>query len=117
MSQRQLYQFSDLCHLLPAPTNVVIPNLIQIPFLILAIERLAFAVYDSILSDDTIIWWVEFDNFELDLPHTTPNCEEVAHTHRSVGFKEVWLQIDIKKRTSKALNSIRNRENRDAFRL
>lgn len=115
MSQWQLYQFSDLCHLLPASTNIVVSNLIQVPFLIFTIEGLAFAVYNGILSNDTMVGWIKLNDFKLNLPHTTPNCKKITHTHRSVGFKEIWLKVNIEERASEALDSVRDREYCDAF--
>lgn len=115
MSQWQLHQFSDLCHLFPASTNIVVSNLVQIPLLVFTIEGLAFAVYNGILSNDTMIGWIKLNDFEFDLPHTSPNCKKIAHTHRSIGFKEVWLKINIEERTSKTLDSVRDREDCDAF--
>lgn len=115
MSQWQLHQFSNLCHLLPTSANVIVSNLVQVPFLILTIEGLAFAMYNSILSNNTMIGWIKLNDFKLDLPHTTPNCKKVTHTHRSIGFKEIWLKVNIEEGTSETLDSVRDREDCDAF--
>jgi hypothetical protein len=90
MPQRQLDELANLCHLLPAATNVVIANLVEVALLIFALDGLAFAVDDGILCNNAELWRVDLNNLELHLSHTTAGCESVALAYWPVGFAEVW---------------------------
>lgn len=51
MAQGQLDQLTDLCHLLAAATDIVVADLIQVLFLVLTLDWLAFAVDDGVLGN------------------------------------------------------------------
>ncbi|KAJ6261999.1 LOW QUALITY PROTEIN: hypothetical protein Dda_2800 [Drechslerella dactyloides] len=87
-----------LRHLLSAATDIVVPNVVKVALLILAVQRLALAVDNGILRDDTVLWRVDLDNFEFNLSHTTTNGEQIALSDRSVVLKEVWLQVHVEER-------------------
>lgn len=115
MSQGKFDKLTDLSHLLAASSNVVISNLIQVAFFILALDGLAFAVDDSILSNNAKFWWVDFHNLELYLPHASTDCEQVTLADGAVGFAEIWSKEDIKERSSEAFDCVGDWEDRDAF--
>jgi hypothetical protein len=117
MSKRKFDQFSDLCHLFPTTSNIVVSNFIQVPFLILTVEWLALAMDNGILGHNSVVWRIKLDNFEFHLSHTTAHCEQIAHPYWAVGLKEVRLEVNIEERTSEALNGICNWKNSDSFGL
>ena len=95
MPERQLDKLANLCHLLAAATNVIVPNLVEVAFLVLALDRLALAVDDGILCDDTELWGIHLYDLELDLSHTSTGGKCVALSYRSVGFAEVWGEENV----------------------
>lgn len=99
MSKRKFNQLSNLGHLFPAASNVVVSNFVQVSFLVLTVERLALAMDDGVLSDDSEVWGIQFHNLELHLSHATSYREKVAHPYRTVGLQEVGLQVNIEERT------------------
>ncbi len=109
MSQRQFDQFTDLGHLLSATTDVIIANLVEISFFIFALNRIAFAVDDSVLGHDAILRRIDFDDFELDLSHAGSNCEKIALSDGSVGFAEVGSKEDIEEGAGQAFDGVGDR--------
>jgi hypothetical protein len=65
---------------------------------------------DCILCHDSVLRRIDFHYLELDLSHTTADCEEVALSNRSVGFAEVWGEEDVKEGASEAFNGIGDRK-------
>jgi hypothetical protein len=94
VSKRQFHHLPNLGHLLAASTNIIVPNFVQISFLILPLDWIALGVDDGILRDDAVLCWVGFDHLELDRPHTTANEERIALADWAIGFEEVGLQVD-----------------------
>jgi hypothetical protein len=105
MPQRQFNQLSDLS------------DLVEVALLVLTLNRLALAMDDGILCDNTELRWVDLDNLELHLSHTTAGCESVALTNRSVGFAEVWGKENVEQRSGDALDCVGDGENCDALGL
>jgi hypothetical protein len=110
MPERQFHQLPNLCHLLSATTDVIVSNLIKITLLIFALDRLAFAVDDCILGNNAEFRWIDFDDFEFHLPHTTADCEEVALSNWSVCFAEIWCKENVEEGASKTFNCISDGE-------
>jgi hypothetical protein len=117
MPQWQLNQLSDLCHLLPAATNVVVTDFVEVTLLVFALNGLTLAVDDSILCDDAELWWVNLNDLKLYLSHTTAGCEGVALANRSVGFAEVWGEENVEQRTGDTLDGIGDGEDCNALGL
>jgi len=117
MSEWKFDKLSYLSHLLSASTNVIVSNFIQVALLIFTLNGLSFTVNDCILCDNTILWRIHFNNLELDLSHTTTNCEEIALSYRTVCLSEVWRKEDIEERAGDALDSVGNRENSNTLGL
>src|SRR2546421_13115376 len=113
MPHRQLHQLSDLSHLLLAATNVIVANLIKNVLGILALKWLAFIVNNRILSDYTVLWFFDLNDFELDLPHSTTTCENVTLAYWSIGFAKIGSDEDIEEVASKTFDSVGNREDSD----
>jgi len=97
--------------LLPAATNVIIANLVQVVLLLLALNGLALAVDDGILRDDAVLRRVNLDYLELDLPHTAPHNKQVALTDRPVCLAEVWGKEDVEERPGDALDGVGDGKN------
>jgi hypothetical protein len=103
--------------LLSASSNVIIPDLVQISFLILALDGLAFAVDDCILCHNTILRRVHLNDLELHLSHTTTDCEKIALSDGSVGFAEVWGEENVEEGTSKTFDGIGDRKDSNTLGL
>lgn len=117
MTQGQLNHLTDLSHLLAAAANVVVADLIQIVFLLITLDRLAFAVNDGVLGNDAVLWGVDVDHLELNLAHAAANEEEVALTNRPVGLEEIWGKKDVKQGPGEALDSVGDGQNSDSLGL
>ena len=64
MSQGQLHHFRDLCQLLPAATNIVVAYSIQRVLLLFSLDWLAFAMDDSVRSDNAEWSWIGLDDLD-----------------------------------------------------
>lgn len=115
MPQGQLDKLTDLSHLLSAATNIIVADLVEIALLIFALNGLAFGMNNGVLSNNGVLWWVDFDNLELDLPHAATSSEGIALAHWSICFTEVWGEEDFEEVAGNAFDSIRNREDGDAL--
>jgi hypothetical protein len=117
VAQWQLYHFTDLSHLLATATNVVITDLVEVILLLIALEGLTLAVNHRILGHNAILWGIDLDNLELNLPHATTDGEEITLSHWPVGLTEVWGEENIEERASDSLNGIGDRENSNTLGL
>jgi hypothetical protein len=117
MSQRKLDQLPNLSHLLPASSDIVVTDLVQVSFLVLTVQWLAFAVNDGVLRHNAVVRRIQLDDLELHLSHATAHCEEIAHPYWAVGLQEVRLEVDIEQRTGEALDGVGNGEDCDALGL
>jgi hypothetical protein len=95
MPERQLDKLANLCHLLAAAANVVVPNLVEVALFVLTLDRLALAMDDGILCDDTELWGIDLYDLELDLSHASAGGKCVTLSYRSVGFAEVWGEENV----------------------
>jgi hypothetical protein len=103
--------------LLSASPNVVVSDLIQVSFFILTLDWLAFAVDDSILSNDSVLRRIHLDDLELYLSHASTDCEKVALSDRSVGFAEIWGEENIEEGAGKPFDGIGDREDSNTLGL
>lgn len=71
VTKGELYKLADLRHLLTSTTNVIVTNVSQIVFLILASDRLAFRVDLRIGAHNTVGRWLAFNHLELNSTHAT----------------------------------------------
>jgi hypothetical protein len=117
MPERQLHQLTDLGHLLPTPTDVIVTDIIQVSFFVLTLDRLALTVDDGILSDYAIRRRINLDNLEFNLSHATANGEEIVLPERPISLTEVGCKEDVEERACKALHSVRDGEHGNTFRL
>lgn len=117
MPEGQFNHFADLGHLLTAATDIIVADLIKVVLLLVTLDGLAFAVDDGILSDNTILWWVDLDNLELDLPHTAADNKEIALPNRAVGLAEVGSKEDVEEGSGDAFNGIGDRKDGDTLGL
>jgi hypothetical protein len=99
MAKRKLDQFTYLSQLLPAASDIVVANLVEIALFILALDRLTLTMDDSILSNNTILWRIYLDNFEFDLSHPATHSEEIPLSNGSIGLTEVGSKEDVEKGT------------------
>jgi hypothetical protein len=67
------------------------------------------------LTYNTVICWFSLDNLELDSSHTAANKEEISLADRSIGFQEVWLEVDLEQVSSDTLDSVVDWQDMDAF--
>mmetsp|Transcript_5471 Transcript_5471/g.9487 ORF Transcript_5471/g.9487 Transcript_5471/m.9487 type:complete len:583 (+) Transcript_5471:685-2433(+) len=70
MPERQLYQLTNLCQLLPYSSNVVVAHIIE-ALLVFAFDRLPFAVDNGVRCNDAILGRVRLNHFEFDRTHTS----------------------------------------------
>ena len=117
MPERKFDKFADLGHLFSAATNIIISNLIEVSFLILALNGLAFTVDDGILCNNAELGRIHLNYLELHLTHATSTCEEVALADWTVSFPEVRGEEDIEESSSTALNGVGKRKNCDTLGL
>ena len=108
MSERKFDKLADLRHLLTHTTDVIIPDVVE-AFLILAVDRFAFAENLRIRRDDAVLRGISFNNLELDSTHAPARQERIALPHRSVRFQKVRLQVHVKQVPSHALDGITKR--------
>ena len=117
MPEGELNHFANLGHLLAAATDIIVADLVKVVLLLVALDGLALAVDDGVLSDNAILWWVHLNNLELDLPHTTADNKEIALPDGAVGLAEVGSKEDVEEGSSDALNGIGDRKDGDALGL
>ncbi|KAH3679511.1 hypothetical protein WICPIJ_008612 [Wickerhamomyces pijperi] len=111
VSQWQFNQFSNLGHLLSATTKIVVTDFVDVVFFVFSVDWLTFRVDDSVLRDNGVFGWLNVNNLEFNLSHTTTDNEVVTFLDWSVGFNEVWLQVDIEQGPSQTLNCVSNWQN------
>jgi hypothetical protein len=117
VAERQLNQFTDLSHLFPAATNIIVANLVQVALLILSLDGLTLAVNNRVLCNDTVLWGIDFHHLEFNLSHTTSDGKCITDPQRTVGFAEVGGKVDIEERAGKTLDGIGDGEHSNALSL
>jgi hypothetical protein len=117
MAERQLDQLTDLSHLFPATTNVIVTDFIEVTLLVLSLDGLTLAVNNCVLCDNTELRGVDLHNLKLHLSHTASYCEQVTLSDWSVGLAEVGGEVDIEKGAGQALDGVSNRKDGDALGL
>jgi hypothetical protein len=117
MSERKLDQLTNLRHLFPATTNIIVSNLIQITLFVFSLNGLSFAMDDRVLCNNTKLWRVHLDDLELYLSHSTTACEGIALSDGSVGFAEVRGEEHVKEVAGKAFDGVRDGEDGNALGL
>jgi hypothetical protein len=117
MSERKLNHLSDLSHLLSTSTNVIIANLVEVVLFLVSLDRLALAVNNGILCDDTILGRIDLNNLEFYLSHTTANDKQVSLANRSVSFSEVGSEENVEQGTGDTLDGISDGENSNSLGL
>lgn len=117
MSEGQLDQLSDLCHLFSAATNIIVTDFVEISLLIFSLNGITFAVNDCVLGHDAIFGRINFDHLELDLSHRGTDSEEVALLDGSVGFSEVWGEENVEEGTGETFDCVCNGKNGNALGL
>ena len=78
MSERQLNHLFDLGQLLPAASNVVVPDGVESVLLFFPLDRIAVAVDHRVGSHDAKRLRVRLDHFEFDGAHASTHDECVA---------------------------------------
>jgi hypothetical protein len=117
VSEGQFDEFPNLCHLLPATTNVVVANLVQVALLVLALNGVTLTMNDGVLSNNAVLRSIDFDDLEFDLSHGSSDGEEIALSDRSIGFAEVWGEEDIEEGASQAFDGVCNGKDSNALGL
>lgn len=117
MAERKLDQLTNLRHLFPAATNVIVSNLIQVTLFVFSLDGLSFAMDDRILCNNAKLWRIHLDDLELHLSHTTTASEGIALSDGPVGFAEVWGEEDIKQIAGKAFDGVCDGEDGNALGL
>jgi hypothetical protein len=106
VTERQFHQLTDLSHLFPTTTNVIVADLVEVALLILPLDRFPFAMNNGIRGYNSVFRRVDFDHLELDLSHTTTDGEQVTLPNWPVRLAEIWSQKNIKERARQSLNGI-----------
>jgi len=92
--------------MLPAPSNVVVPDIGKVGLFVLALDGLAFAVDHGVLCDNAVLGRVRLDDLELDRTSSSSCDEGVALSHGAVGLEEVGLDEDVEEVSGQALNAV-----------
>jgi hypothetical protein len=106
MSEGKLNHLSNGGHLLSASTDIIISDIIKF-FLIFTINGLSLRVEHSIGCDDSELFRLSSNDFELNWFEVTSSEEEVALLDGTVGILEVWDEISFGEITGNALDSVR----------
>jgi hypothetical protein len=106
VSEGQFDEFSDLGHLFPAATDIIISDLVEVTLLILTLDGFTFTVNNCVLSNDTVLGRVDLHHLKFYLPHATTHCEQVTLSHRAVGFTEVWSKENVEQGASETLDGV-----------
>lgn len=117
VAKGQFDKLTDLSHLFPATTNVIVTDLVEVVLLILALNGLALAVDDGVLRYNTVLWGIHLDNLEFYLPHTTTYCEQVTLADGSVGLTEVGGEENVEEGASDTLDGISDGEDSNTLGL
>jgi hypothetical protein len=113
--ERQLDKLSDLSHLLPAASDIIVSDLVEVALLVFALDGLALAVDNCVLCNNAVLWGVHLDDLELDRPHGGPAGEGVALSERPVCLAEVGRKENVEERTSEALDGVGHGEDGHAL--
>mmetsp|Transcript_37429 Transcript_37429/g.76302 ORF Transcript_37429/g.76302 Transcript_37429/m.76302 type:complete len:501 (-) Transcript_37429:109-1611(-) len=105
MAQRQFNHLTDLRHLLPATTDIVVSHVIQL-LLVLPLDGLALAVDDRVGSHNTVGGRVRLHHLELHGMHGTSHKEKVTLLHRAVRLQEVRLQVHVEEVSRNTLDGV-----------
>mmetsp|Transcript_1512 Transcript_1512/g.6756 ORF Transcript_1512/g.6756 Transcript_1512/m.6756 type:complete len:96 (+) Transcript_1512:2213-2500(+) len=95
MAQRQLHEFSNLCHLLSHTADIIITDFIE-PLLIFSIDWLAFTENFGIGGNDAILSRICFDNLKLHAPHASTSEKRISFSDRTVCLEKIWFQVNVK---------------------
>src|SRR5436190_20366546 len=117
MPEEKLNQLSDLSHLLSAATNVIVTDLIEIPFFVFSLNGFAVAVDHCILCYDAKLGRINFDNLELNLSHTATAREQIPLFYRPISLTEVWSKEYVEQRACKTFHGIGDRKDGDSLGL
>merc|ERR1719379_2169000 len=112
--ERQLDHFADLGHLLLAPADVVVPDIVKL-LLVLTLDRFALAVNDGVGRDNAELTRVNADHLELDRAEPKPREEAVTLAHRAVRFLEIRLEVRIEDVARDAFDGVVERKHVDAL--
>jgi len=112
MPQRQLDHFSDCCHLLPAATNVVVANVVQL-LLFFSVDGFSFSVEYGAGRHYAVLFGLSSYYLELHRLETSSHVEEVSLFDWSVGVFEVGDEVGFSEITGNALNGVSEWENVD----
>mmetsp|Transcript_14740 Transcript_14740/g.30439 ORF Transcript_14740/g.30439 Transcript_14740/m.30439 type:complete len:332 (-) Transcript_14740:364-1359(-) len=105
MAKRELDHFTDLRHLFPASTDVVVTDVVHL-FFVLALYRVSLAVDDGVWSNDAIGAGIRFHDFEFHRMHSGSDQKQVSLFDRTVGLQKVRLQVDLEEISRNSLDGI-----------
>jgi len=109
-----LNHLTDLSHLLPATSDVVVSDVVH-ALLLLPLHWLSLAVDDGVRGNDTVGGRISLHDLELDGVHGLADEEKVALLDGAVSLEEVGLEIDVEKVSSNTLDSVVEGEDVDAL--
>ena len=115
MAKRQFDHFLNLSQLLTNTTNVVISDIIDVLFLLFALDRSSFAVDNSVGSNDTNGRGIAIDNLEFNGSHRSSDAEHISLVNWTVSFQEVRLEEYFKYIACKSLDSVVDGQNVDVL--
>ncbi len=117
MSERKFDQFSNLGHLFPTTTDIIVADVVEVALFILTLDGFTLAVDDGVLGDDAVRWRVNLDHLELHLSHTAAHGEEIILPQWAIGLAEVRSQEDVKERARDTLDRVCDRKDCNPFGL
>lgn len=105
MPQRQLNHLPDECECLPAPSDVILTDLVQFLF-ILSVHWFPFVEYFGFVNDDAK-FRLTLHDFELNAFKITMDDKCVSLFYRSKIVLELSFNVPIKKVSCDSFNTIR----------
>lgn len=97
MSQRKFHHLSDLSHLFPASSDIIVTNIGKVCLFVLSLDGITLGVDDGILCNYTVLCRIGLDYLELDSASSTSSNEGIAFSHRAVGWitRLAWIMTEV----------------------
>lgn len=105
MSKWQFNHFPNKGHLFPTATNIVIPHIISL-FFILPFDGLTLSEKEGLWDNNTKFTWFSGNDFELNWLKCALGNEQVILFDGTVSIFEVWENVGFSKVTRYAFDCI-----------
>ena len=92
MPEGKFDHFPDAGHLFPAASDIIVPDIVEF-FLVFPVDGLALGVEHGVGCNNTELFGLSSDYFELDGLEVASDNEKVAFLDGPVGIFEVWDEV------------------------